>query len=571
MATCVDKILCENAFGCDITILDTEGNPIDPLNLNNGDSVVFVLGDKPGYNFRGWVDEDGNPYYYDTIGDNRYLIRNIDCSKQYIAKYCAIQYTVNVTSASDCFTPYSVHTYYGHTVTIQASDSFRCRFLNWTKDGVLYSEENRFEYVVTEDTTFVANYDTIKYRITAKPNHMNRGTCTGSGEYNLNQNVQLSATANTGYRFDGWEDGITSPTRTVTVRGNKTYTAVFSVRENVVYSPPTSGGSVIGSGTHTTGTPVSLQAVPQAGWEFSHWEVDGQTYTDRNLNFVAKGDVTAVPYFTKSGYSVSFVASPQGLGYFTPSPAASYEYGDTFTIEAVPNSGCSFVGWKDGFTQPRRDITVLDNTEYVALFEQNTSGYLVTVVLPDSTYVCPIYVGYNNVGQRSGSDMVATVLGGTQIRLTPVVPGGKRLVSVTDGDGNVVWSATSESDAVTIPYTVGNENVELTLNFEDVTCDVVVSATPINEDTSGNVQLTVNIGSIYDIFVPTASVLDKTYGGVTYGANAMLSAPSTVGDYVFSYWYTEQGSYNTATVNLTVNGTLKCVAVYRDGSSDNAP
>ena len=91
MATCLDKILCENAFGCDITILDGEGNPVNPLNLNNGDTVIFVLGEKPGYRFIAWVDEDGLPYYYEPLGDNRYRINAINCSKQYIANYCAIQ------------------------------------------------------------------------------------------------------------------------------------------------------------------------------------------------------------------------------------------------------------------------------------------------------------------------------------------------------------------------------------------------------------------------------------------------------------------------------------------------
>jgi hypothetical protein len=101
----------------------------------------------------------------------------------------------------------------------------------WTKDGVIYSEEHSFDYVVTDNATFVAHYDDIQYRITAKPNFRNRGTCTGSGLYKLNDEVTISATPNQGYAFDGWDDGSVQQTRTVTVRGNKTYTALFSVSE----------------------------------------------------------------------------------------------------------------------------------------------------------------------------------------------------------------------------------------------------------------------------------------------------------------------------------------------------
>jgi hypothetical protein len=234
MATCIDKILCENAFGCDITILDIDGNPVNPLDLNNGDSVIFVLGDKPGYIFNGWVDDEGNTVYYEPIGENRYIIRGIDCQKQYIARYCTVRYRVEVTCIGECLQPYVEFATYGSIVNVHASDNLGCRFMYWAKDGVIYSEEHSFDYVVTDNATFVAHYDDIQYRITAKPNFRNRGTCTGSGLYNLNDEVTISATPNQGYAFDGWDDGSVQQTRTVTVRGNKTYTALFSVSEEPI-------------------------------------------------------------------------------------------------------------------------------------------------------------------------------------------------------------------------------------------------------------------------------------------------------------------------------------------------
>lgn len=229
MATCLDKILCENSSDCNITILDIDGNPVDPVNLNDGDSIIIVLGDKPGYRFIGWTDETGKPIIYDTVDENHYIIRSIDCKKQYIAKYCAILYNVNVTSDSTCLQPYGTFATYGKIVKIQASDGMHCRFLYWTKNGVLYSYQKSFDYIVTENTTFEAFYDDIKYRITAKPNLRNRGVCTGSGLYDYNDEATITATPNKGYKFDAWDDGFSAPTRTVPVRGNKTYIALFSV------------------------------------------------------------------------------------------------------------------------------------------------------------------------------------------------------------------------------------------------------------------------------------------------------------------------------------------------------
>jgi hypothetical protein len=85
---------------------------------------------------------------------------------------------------------------------------------------------------------------------------------------------------------------------------------------------------------------------------------------------------------------------------------------------------------------------------------------------------------------------------------------------------------------------------------------------PLNEDTSGNIELTVSIGSIYDVFSPTFSTPSMNYDGVAYGTTARLTEPSFVGTLAFSYWYTDNGSFTTPTMYVTVDKKLKCVAVY---------
>lgn len=74
------------------------------------------------------------------------------------------------------------------------------------------------------------------YTITANPNNTNYGTVTGGGSYLSGNTATLTATAKTGYRFVQWSDGNTNATRTVTVTGNKTYTATFEVDETVYFT-----------------------------------------------------------------------------------------------------------------------------------------------------------------------------------------------------------------------------------------------------------------------------------------------------------------------------------------------
>jgi hypothetical protein len=66
-----------------------------------------------------------------------------------------------------------------------------------------------------------------QYTVTVNSSNNAMGTVTGGGSYQGSTVVVLSATANTGYRFTGWNDGVTTNPRTIVVTDNTTYTANF--------------------------------------------------------------------------------------------------------------------------------------------------------------------------------------------------------------------------------------------------------------------------------------------------------------------------------------------------------
>ncbi|MBR1655382.1 MAG: RHS repeat protein [Prevotella sp.] len=66
-----------------------------------------------------------------------------------------------------------------------------------------------------------------QYTITTNVSPANAGTVTGGGTYYKDSSIELKAVANSGYKFSKWSDGNTSNPRTITVTGNKTYTAEF--------------------------------------------------------------------------------------------------------------------------------------------------------------------------------------------------------------------------------------------------------------------------------------------------------------------------------------------------------
>ena len=72
-----------------------------------------------------------------------------------------------------------------------------------------------------------------QFTVTASSNNAAWGTVTGGGTYNQGATATLTATANAGYYFVQWNDGVTDNPRTVTVTDNVTYTAYFVVTQGI--------------------------------------------------------------------------------------------------------------------------------------------------------------------------------------------------------------------------------------------------------------------------------------------------------------------------------------------------
>ncbi len=66
-----------------------------------------------------------------------------------------------------------------------------------------------------------------QYTITVGVNDASMGSATGGGKYDVNTEVTLTATPNTGYDFVKWSDGNTDNPRKVVVTADAEYTAIF--------------------------------------------------------------------------------------------------------------------------------------------------------------------------------------------------------------------------------------------------------------------------------------------------------------------------------------------------------
>ena len=193
----------------------------------HGDNVTFIATANDGYKFAGWMENGAvistDAKYSFTVTDNRDIVASfISENASLVTAVVNPQEagTVTGTGAYDA----------NETATLTAVANEGYRFLNWTENGDVVSENAEYSFVVTKDRSLVANFEKIvvNYNVTATVNPEEAGTVTGAGTYVENETVVLTATANDGYKFLNWtENGNV-------VSENAEYTFVITGDRNLV-------------------------------------------------------------------------------------------------------------------------------------------------------------------------------------------------------------------------------------------------------------------------------------------------------------------------------------------------
>ncbi|MCR5297996.1 MAG: hypothetical protein K6D57_01720, partial [Paludibacteraceae bacterium] len=137
-------------------------------------------------------------------------------------------------------------------------------------------------------------YENCTFEVAVNANNEDYGTVTGSGVFKMGQTIQLTATANEGYRFKGWSDGVTDASREITVTKDTSITAIFVAYYKIKTLASASQGTIIGGGIYEHGEIATLVANAKSGYVFAQW-ADGN---DENPRYVTvDGNKTYTAYF----------------------------------------------------------------------------------------------------------------------------------------------------------------------------------------------------------------------------------------------------------------------------------
>jgi hypothetical protein len=271
---------------------------------------------------------------------------------------------VNITQHNTCT---------NNTEIIAATPNNGYRFVQWN-DG---NTQNPRTITVRQDTSFTAIFAIEgMFYVGVMSNNTTMGTVSGSGDYAENTTVTISATPNSGYRFVQWNDGNTQNPRTITVRQDTSFIAIFvediPVYHVTVTTNDSEKGTVSGEGDYSLNTSIIIKATPKAGYRFVHWN-DGNTVASRTITVTQDTNFMAIFAISDPNkYHVTVLANKENMG--TVAGDGDYERNTTISIVAFPNQGYRFAHWNDGNVENPRTVTVvMRDLLFIAIFEAGVS------------------------------------------------------------------------------------------------------------------------------------------------------------------------------------------------------
>ena len=180
----------------------------------------------------------------------------------------------------------------------------------------------------------------------------------------------VSAVANEGYKFIGWDDGIENASRTDVVYSDTVFTAIFEkLPTATIKYIAGEGGFIAGSATQTMvvgNSSVQVQAIPNPGFRFVSWD-DGEK-NDKRFDII-DADKTYTAIFELDKMTVEYTYSEGG--FLEGELTQNIDTGSTTSeVRAVPYEGYKFYSWSDGNKNPTRQDLADVNKSYYAIFKK---------------------------------------------------------------------------------------------------------------------------------------------------------------------------------------------------------
>jgi hypothetical protein len=276
---------------------------------------------------------------------------------------------------------------YGSIIELTAEPDTGWSFSHWSGD--LSGSENPEDIEIDSDKIVTAHFSINEYNLTIN--------IEGNGEVNKDPNqekyeygtvVELTAEPDTGWSFSHWSGDLTGSENPVyiTINEDKEVTANFSINHYTLTIDIDGQGEVNKDpdlSTYPYGTIVELTAVPDETWDFSHWS--GDLSGSNNPEYITIDENKSVTaHFSQNEFTLT--VNTIGEGIVTKDPnQATYSYGTTVELTAIPASGWMFDYWDGDLTGSENPKNILMDGDKVVnvYFKEDDVAPEVKITKPD--------------------------------------------------------------------------------------------------------------------------------------------------------------------------------------------
>ena len=288
------------------------------IDINSRIKICAEIPENDNYNllyrFKSW--NKGSSFLTDS---NKYDI-TVEYKKKYTANFEKILYNINLSQTTGGYiTCDSDIISYTKTITLNATPNKGYKFIAWKlNDNTISDSQNCLNYQFKLTSTNVGNYinntndefkfeavfELITYTITLNTNnnidengkskgvtnmYYNGNKIESKNDLIYNEKIKLEAIPNEGYIFKYWKlNGnkyLTYKTFIYDVERNSTFEAVFepiTYKVSIETYPKNAGTLSQINSIYNYGDNIELTAVPNNGYKFKNWIIDGKNESSDN-------------------------------------------------------------------------------------------------------------------------------------------------------------------------------------------------------------------------------------------------------------------------------------------------
>jgi hypothetical protein len=414
----------------------------------------------------------------------------------------------------------------GSIVTVDAVAFTGYVFDYWNLDGSEVVGSPSINVTMNANHTLRAVFALVTHTLTISTT--TGGTTSpapGDHIYAYGMEVQVNATANTGYVFDHWEldssDVGSAVHYVVTMNTDHTLHAVFKPLYTLTITTTAGGTTDPEPGNHQflEGTVVNVTAIPETNFILDYWELDGVNQGASNpIGVTMNANHTLLAVFQPL-YTLTITCTTGGTT--DPSPNTyQHKEGTVVEVTAIANAGYVFDHWELDSANVGSDNPIGVTMD---------ANHTLHVVFTQVTYTLTISVtGKGTTNPAKGSHVYDS--------------GSTATVSATADQGWYFdhWILDGENAGSTIPINVlMDSNHDLEAVFTQINYTLTITTT-------------------------TGGTTSPAPGNHVYpsGTNVLVTATPQSG-YNFDHWELDGlnvGSTNPYTVTMNANHTLHAVS-----------